>query len=526
MQINLSVQMTKSDNIKRPGAAAEYSPHDLQDLIRCMSDPIYFIEKFVKVQHPTKGTVPMILFDYQKEMIDCIHNNKDTIILASRQLGKTTVVAAYILWMTCFQRDKLCVIASKAMNHATEIMSRIKFAYEELPLWLKPGCKYYSRTSIEFENGSKIKSEATSEKTGRGGSPSLLFIDEIAFLNRRIQEEMWASIAPSLSTGGKFILTSTPNGDSDLFASLWRGANSGTNSFKPVKALWSQHPDRGEAYYKEMLGKLGPIKTRQELDCEFLSSDALLIDTRKLHEMRATPPVSHNMGFQFWKQTLGGGGKTYLVGVDPATGNGQDFTVIQIVEFPSLEQVGELRLNSVNVPLIYSKIKWLLKFLRKPDAAGRRAEITWSFERNGVGEALVALIQNDDSPDGGVYLDGCDLHNDNPMKLGVYTSGKSKLLSCMQLKTLVEKTQGGIKINSAHLIFELQNFAAKGGSYAARSGATDDAIMAMCVVMQLLNRVASYDDSARRIVYETVAPDSDMSDDDPFGDEPVPFTFL
>jgi len=518
--------MPNNNSIKRPFQETEFTSDNLADLKKCLTDPIFFIEKYVMVQHPTKGTVPMMLYDYQKEMIDSIHNNKDTIILASRQLGKTTVVAAYILWMTCFQKDKLCVIASKAMNHATEIMSRIKFAYEELPLWLKPGCKYYSRTSIEFENGSKIKSEATSEKTGRGGSPSLLFIDEIAFLNKRIQEEMWASIAPSLSTGGKFILTSTPNGDSDLFASIWRAANSNQNSFKPVKALWWQHPDRGEEYYQEMLGKLGPVKTRQELDCEFLSSDALLVDTRKLHQMRAVAPVSENMGFQFWRHSLGGGGKTYLVGVDPATGNGQDFTVIQIVEFPSLEQVGELRLNSVNVPLIYSKIKWLLKFLRKPDAAGRRAEITWSFERNGVGEALVALIQNDDSPDGGIYLDGCDLYNDNPLKLGIYTSGKSKLLSCMQLKTLIEKTHGGIKINSAHLIFELQNFIAKGGSYAARSGATDDTIMAMCVVMQLLNRVAAYDEGARKIVYETVAPDSDLAGDDPFGDEPAPFTFL
>jgi hypothetical protein len=179
----------------------------------------------------------------------------------------TTVVAMYILWMTCFQKDKLCIIASKAMNHATEIMGRIKYAYEELPGWLKPGCRYYSRTTIEFENGSKIKSEATSEKTGRGSSPSFLMIDEIAFLSRRIQDEMWASIAPSLSTGGKFVLTSTPNGDSDLFSTLWRGANAGTNSFTPIKAMWYQHPDRGQEYYDEMKGKLGPVKTRQELDC-------------------------------------------------------------------------------------------------------------------------------------------------------------------------------------------------------------------------------------------------------------------
>jgi phage terminase large subunit-like protein len=202
------------------------------------------METFVKVQHPTKGPVPFVLYEYQHGMVHAIHDHKDTIILASRQLGKTTVVAMYMLWFALFHRSKVCVIASKTMKHATEIMSRVKYAYEELPNWIKAGCKYYNRTSIEFDNGSKIECEATSEKTGRGNSPSILFVDEIAFINRKIQEEMWASLTPSLSTGGKFILTSTPNGDTDLFASLWRGAMGGTNSFFPLQVMWHQHPDR------------------------------------------------------------------------------------------------------------------------------------------------------------------------------------------------------------------------------------------------------------------------------------------
>ena len=179
----------------------------------------------------------------------------------------TTVAAMYILWFATFHAAKRCVIASKAMNHAVEIMSRIKFAYEELPSWIKSGCTFYNRTSIEFSNKSVIVSEATSEKTGRGSSPSIIFLDEIAFISRRIQEEMWSSLTPALSTGGKFIVTSTPNGDSDLFATLWRGANAGTNGFKPLQFLWWRHPDRDQAYYDDMVGKLGIIKARQELDC-------------------------------------------------------------------------------------------------------------------------------------------------------------------------------------------------------------------------------------------------------------------
>lgn len=259
-------------------------------------------------------------------------------------------------------------------------------------------------------------------------------------------------------------------------------------------------------------------------NCEFISSDAMLIDSIKLAHFKPTEPISENMGFRFWKE-VGGGGKTYLVGVDPATGNGSDFTVIQVVEFPTLEQVAELRLNTVHVPLIYAKIKWLLKHLRQPDQNHRRAEIVWSFERNGVGEALVAMIQNDEGD--GVYIDGVDLYNETPNRLGVYTTGKSKLVACMQFKNLIEKIQGGMKIHSDVLIFELQNFVAAQGTYQARYGSTDDAVMAMLVVMKLLNRLSSYDDKARQLVYETVQPDADQQDDgDQFGDEPVPFSFL
>lgn len=261
-------------------------------------------------------------------------------------------------------------------------------------------------------------------------------------------------------------------------------------------------------------------------NCEFLSSDSLLINSLVLHRFKAAPkPVYEDMGFQFWTDKIGGRDKLYLVGIDPATGNGNDFTVIQIVEFPSLVQVGELRLNSVNIPLIYAKIKWLLKHLRQA-VGGGRADVMWSFERNGVGEALVALIQNDESPDGGTYIDGVELYNERPDRFGVYTTGKSKLPSCMQLKQIIEKVAGGLVINSPHLLFELKNFISSGGSYAAKAGCTDDAVMAMCVVMKLIDRLAQYDDRAKSIVYESVSPDADMVHDvtDTFGNEPVPFS--
>lgn len=510
--------MAKNPNLKRAHATSEFTGDRIVELQRCAADPIYFMEKYVKVQHPTKGAVPFKLYDYQKEMVAAIHENKDTILLCSRQMGKTTVAAMYILWFATFNKAKRCVIASKAMAHAVEIQSRVKFAYEELPEWLKAGCTFYNRTSIEFDNKSVIICEATSEKTGRGSSPSIIFLDEIAFISKRIQDEMWGSLTPALSTGGKFIITSTPNGDSDLFAQLWRGAKSGQNSFKPLEFLWWQHPDRDKKYYDEMVGKLGPIRARQELDCEFLSSDALLVSSIRLNQLRWLPPLWESLGFKFWvpEEQLGGRDKIYMVSMDPATGTGNDYSSIQVFDFPGLKQIAEYRSNDVNIPLLYSKLSWLLRKLTQRTDTGR-AEVLWTFERNGIGEAVGALYYNDDN-----QIEDAELVSDHPAKYGVYTTGRQKVLSALQLKTLVEKLNGGIDIRSKDLIYELKHFVSKGGSYEAKAGATDDCVMATLGIMRLLKRLSEYNEEAFRQVNEYVDPEAPLDE----SAEAVPFSFI
>lgn len=466
-------------------------------------DEVLTVDGQSNVKHVKNNQNPVEMYDLE------LHDENHVFYTNGILSHNTTLAAMYILWFALFHQDKKCIIASKQMSHATEIMDRIKFAYEELPSWIKAGCKFYNRTSIEFDNGSKIKCEATSPRTGRGESPAVLFIDEIAHISQKIQEEMWASLTPALSTGGKFILTSTPNGDTDLFATLWRGANSKTNSFYPVEILWHRHPDRGQEYYDDMKGKLGELMTRQELDCHFLSSDALLINSLKLINIKSSPHVFENMGFKFWKkeEEIGGLNKTYLVSLDPATGDGSDFSAIEVFEFPSLFQIAEFRTNDINIPLIYAKLKWVLNYLSQPIDRGR-AEVLWTFERNGVGEAISALYFTDES-----QPEHAELFSDHDTKLGVFTSGRNKIVSCLTLKTLVEKVKNGFELNSDILIHELKNFVAKGGSYAAKNGSTDDAVMATVGIVRLLKRLSDYNDDAFARMNEQVAPDYEENAD-------------
>lgn len=268
----------KNDQIKKPNVQSEYSTDMVMELYRCSQDPLYFMKKYMKVRHPTKGSIPFDMFPYQERCINAFINNRWSIVLAGRQLGKTTVIAAYLLWFACFKSEKYVLVASKDNDAAMDVMDRIRYGYEELPHWLKPGCVYNNRHEIAFDNDSSIKSSATTEGTGRGRSVSLLMLDELAFVKPDIQQGMWTSLAPTLSTGGQCIVSSTPNGDQDLYAQLWRdamtfsGTKPGHNGFYPVAVAWDEHPDRNEEYRQQMIVKIGELKWKQEYESTVFST--------------------------------------------------------------------------------------------------------------------------------------------------------------------------------------------------------------------------------------------------------------
>jgi hypothetical protein len=526
----------KNPQLKRAFATDEYTPQMVLELARCKSDPIYFMRNYIRIQHPTKGTINFDLFDYQERFVKHMHENRFTITLQPRQCGKTLTVAMYLLWYACFVDDVTVLIASKNQSHALEIAARVRFAYEELPNWLKPGLKYFNRHNVELDNGSRIVSEATTEKTGRGLSISKLYLDELAFISPRIQELLWASLAPTLSTGGSAVISSTPNGDTELFAQLWRRAMSGVTSekdtagvsFVPFQVHWREHPERDDEYWQTMVNMLGELKTRQEVGTEFLSSDALLISSMKLQQIQGKLVHHTNMGFKFWvpDEELGGYDKTYLVGVDPATGTGSDFTVIQVFDFPGLRQIAEWRSNEINIPLMYAKLKWILNKLSAVKGRGR-ADVVWTFERNGIGEALGSLYYNDEK-----QPEFAELYSDHASKLGVYTTGKTKILAALQAKTLIEKVSGGFELASEILLFELKNYVARGGSYEAKIGATDDCVSALLCIARLIKHLSMHNEEAFNKLNEYVDPSdqrevfTSLPEGDTFGDEPVPFSIV
>jgi hypothetical protein len=484
----------KNPNIKKANTEVEYTSDQIIELKKCARDPIYFIKKYVKTQHPVKGIIPLDLYDYQIDMIRAYCEHRYNITLSSRQTGKTVCAAAFILWYAIFQFDKTVLIAANKNSNAMEMIHRIRVAYENLPMFLKPGVMDdgWNKHSVGFDNGTRIISEATSETSGRGLSISLLYLDEFAFVAPNIQKEFWTSISPTLSTGGSCIMTSTPNGDMDLFATLWRGAQVKSNGFHPIRVYWDQPPGRDEAFKQDQIGKIGERQWLQEYECEFLSSDALLIESLVLQNM--TPqitkirPIGVANDVVVWHEIVPGG--TYLVGVDPATGSGEDYSVITVYDFPRLRQVAEYRSNTMSTNGLYGILKNVLLHLEK-----KNAMVYFSIENNGVGEGIISLYEADEHPPANAEF----VSEEGSKRRGMTTTSRTKMKACVNLKELIEKNN--MEIFSQILLAELKMFVRTRGAYAAQPGGTDDCVSATLIVVRLVEEIATYEQEAFNKLY-------------------------
>lgn len=449
-------------------------------------------------------------------------DNSDHLYLVGRSMIPThnsATSGAYLLWFAMFHFEKTVLIASNRNSNAMEMIHRIRFIYENLPMWLKPGLTDdgWNKHSVGFDNGSRIVSQATSEDAGRGLSISLLFLDEFAFVRDTIQTEFWTSMAPTLSTGGSCIITSTPNGDSNLFAQIWRGAQVNSNGFAFIEVPWNAPPGRDEAFRQAEIGKIGEVRWKQEYECQFISSDPLLFDTVALANITKRTqnerPLMTLGEIKFWKEPAPH--RTYLIGVDPATGTGKDFTTFEVFEFPSLEQVAEWRSNTMSSPLAYHELKRLLRVFDRVDAT-----VYFTVENNGVGEGILALFEADEHPPENAEL----LSETGANRRGMATTGKTKMKACTAAKDMVERDV--VTIHSRLLVQEMKHFVRSKGSYNAKTGSTDDLISGLLLVIRMVEEMASFEQEAYDKLYTSAYSHTNDDVDFVYDDQDMPMDII
>ena len=514
-----------TDLVKRPHQQERLAQAQLKEMALCAINPLHFIRNYCYIQHPTKGRLPFDLFPYQEELINSYNDYRYSISLLSRQTGKSTCAAGYLLWFAMFTPDSTILVAAHKRDGANEIMSRLRYMYESCPDFIRAGVVSYNKGTIEFDNGSKIIAQATTENTGRGLSLSLVYLDEFAFVPPRVAQEFWTSISPTLSTGGKCIITSTPNQDDDQFAQIWKQANKrvdeygnetevGINGFRPYLAKWDQHPDRNQTWADNERAKIGEERFRREHECEFIAFDETLINSIHLAEMDLGMDPVRRSGQVRWYDAIRDE-QTYIVSLDPSLGTGGDPAAIQIFAIPGMRQVGEWQHNKTP---IQSQIKILKSILEEIEEAAPNSEIYYSVENNTLGEAaLVSIDEMGEENLPGIFISEPRKRGaTRRYRKGFNTTHTTKLAACAKLKRWVE--EDSIKIRSKNLIRELKTFVAKGNSYAAKEGETDDLVMATLLVVRMAMQVAKYDD-------ETFNDLKDSFDDSELR-RPMPVGFL
>ena len=489
---------------KKAHTREKFTEEQIADLVHC-SDPVkgydYFAKKFFFIQHPVRGKCIFEPFQYQTKLLSSYHDFRFNINMLPRQSGKTTTAACYLLWYAMFHPDQTILIAAHKYTGAQEIMQRIRYGYELCPDYVRAGVTNYNKGSMEFENGSRIVSATTTGNTGRGMSISLLYCDEFAFVNPGIAQEFWTSISPTLATGGRAIITSTPNSDEDVFATIWRESQNkfdehgheqelGINGFHGYTASWDEHPDRDEEWKKQELGRIGEERFRREYGCEFLVYDETLVNSLMLTTLEGKEPTL-NMGQTRWYKKLDAHA-TYVVALDPAMGTGGDNAAIEVFELPSYTQVAEWKHNTTPIPQQIRIMRDICNHI-KEETKSTGSNIYWSVENNTIGESALLVINDfgEDSIPGLFVSEPIRKGHIRKFRKGFNTTHKTKITACSRLKNMIEKEK--LKINSKPLISELKSFIASGSSFKAKSGATDDLVSATLLIMRIISVLKDWD---------------------------------
>ena len=374
--------------------AGNLSSEQVKTLARVVQDVFYF-SLFIFVVHPVRGKVHFNLYPYQKSVLYQFVKDRFNIILKFRQAGITELISMYCLWLAMYHPNKKINIISIKDTTAKKVLKKIKYMYKNLPSYLQVPIingrtgEYGSASMIEFNNGSFIESIPTSSEAGRSESLSLLVIDEAAIV--RWADQIWAAAFPTLSTGGSAIVNSTPYGIGNFYHSKWVDAIAGGNEFTPIRLFWRMHPERDIEWYNQMSTALGPKRTAQEIDGDFLSSGNSVFDLMDIKAIEDClsefPIIKRRYNGQYLQFNEPEPDKDYFIGADVATGRATDYS-----SFTCMDKGGEEQ-------AVYKGRMSVDKYARLLGDTGQLFNwATLAPESNDVGLAVTSMLQAEGYP--------------------------------------------------------------------------------------------------------------------------------
>ena len=472
-------QYLGNPNLKKANVPVEFTKEQIEEYQKCMGDPVYFIQEYMKIVSLDEGLVPFKMYDFQQNMVQTFHDNRFTICKLPRQSGKSTTIIAYLLHYVLFNQNVNVAILANKSSTARDILGRLQLGYENLPKWLQQGVVSWNKGSLDLENGSSILAASTSASAIRGGSYNIIFLDEFAYVPTSLAEEFFSSVYPTISSGKstKVMIVSTPHG-MNMFYKLWTDAQSKKNDYIPLEVHWSEVPGRDEVWKEETIRNTSQSQFNSEFECEFLGSIDTLIAPHKLKVMPYVDPIQSNADLDIFERP--DPKKTYFLTADVSRGTSQDysaFLVLDVTQMP-YRVVAKYRNNEIK-PLIFPQ--------KIHEVAKAYNECFVLVEVNDIGEQVANALQYDLEYDNLVMASmrgragqilGAGFSG-GKAQLGVRTTKAVKRIGCSNLKQLIESDK--LLIPDYDIMSELSTFVVKGSSHQADDGCTDDLVACLFI---------------------------------------------
>jgi hypothetical protein len=458
-----------------------------EEFLRCASDPVYFMKKYYLIQHPQKGRQIFNLYPFQELTLKLFQKNSNCIINKSRQLGISTLVSAYSLWLMIFQRDKNVLVIATKQDTAKNMVTKVRFAYDNLPNWLKVGATATSNNqlSLRLSNGSQIKAASSAGDAGRSEAVSLLIIDEAAFIDNI--DTIYTAAKLTLATGGGCIALSTPNGHGNWFHKTYSAAQKRENDFLPICLPWHVHPERDETWRKQQDVDLGVRNAAQECDGEFNSSGATVVlpDILEWYSKNLIVDPINMEGYDRsrWIWEYPDPMKHYVIVADIARGDGSDYSTYQVIDVDTITQVAEYK-SQIDTRLFANELISIANSYNQALLVIDNVGVGWDVVQSVVESGYPNIHYSYKSETTGDFETYLSAQNGrSTMVPGFTTSQRNRPSIIEKMRDCIENKVATIK--SIRLLEELRVFIWKNGKPQASPNYNDDLVMSFAVAMYL-----------------------------------------
>jgi hypothetical protein len=454
-----------------------------QEYKKCAISPDYFLSKYCFIQHPIRGRVLFDLYKYQKDALSDFQNHDYNIVLKGRQIGISTLVAGYSMWLMLFHRDKNILVIATKQETAKNLVTKVRFMHQNLPVWLRGEIITDNKLSLQFVNGSQIKAVASSKDAGRSEALSLLILDEAAFIDDA--DIIWTAASSTLSTGGCAILLSTPNGVGNFFHKMWQQAETKTNNFNPILLDWRVHPERDQAWRDRQTELMGELQASQEHDASFIFSGNTVVPPEIIEFYKTTfvqePITKGGFDGNLWIWEYPQPGKSYIVSADVSRGDGEDYSAFHVIDVERSVQVAEYK-GKVETKQFGNMLVSIATEYNDALLIPENSSIGWNAIQQVIDRGyknLFYMSKDLQYVDVEHQITNRYYREERNMVPGFTTSQRTRPLVIARLKEYM--LDNSFTIRSSRMCAELETFIWKNGKPEALQGYNDDLVMALCI---------------------------------------------